>query len=57
MLATYFWITFAASLWCLLRIPSRMTPLQNFGGSVVCALFGFAIWPLCLVAAIRSRRR
>ena len=56
MFATYFWITFAVSLWCLMKVPSRMSPGHNFGGSVVCALFGFALWPLYVIAAIRAPR-
>lgn len=53
----YFWLSFALSLWCLLHVPSRMSGADNLYGSAVCALFGFALWPLFVVAAWKSRKR
>ena len=55
-LAIYYWIAFAVSLRCLLRLPSRLDGLDNFGGSVICALFGFALWPLFVIAAYKADR-
>lgn len=52
----YYWLAFAFSLWCLLRIPSRMAPINNLSGSLLCALFGFALWPLYALAAFRATK-
>lgn len=51
----YYWLTFALSFWILLRLPTKLGPIDNVGGSFVCALFGFALWPLYLTAWWRTR--
>jgi hypothetical protein len=54
MSTTYYWVTFAVSLACLLYIPSkRCSSADNFGGAVVLSLFGCFLWPFFVFAAIK----
>jgi hypothetical protein len=49
----YYWITFGVSLICLLRLPSKLDGMDNFGGSTLCAMFGFVFWPLFIAAELK----
>jgi len=51
----YYWVSFGVSLICLLRLPSKLDGMHNFGGSVLCSMFGFALWPLFVAAEFKRR--
>lgn len=54
----YYWAAFVITFATCLYIPTkRMSSSDNFGGSLVVALFGFIIWPVCVFAAYKVYRR
>lgn len=57
MFDAYYWISFAVTLACGMYVPSkRLSWLDNAGANVVCALFGFLLWPMFLAAAVKTYR-
>lgn len=55
-MVAYYWITFALSFFCLLKMPTKLTTFDNVCGSFLCAMFGFMLWPLYVVALFKSKR-
>lgn len=49
----YFWGTFAISITCLLVVKSKLSAIDNIGGSILLAFFGFALWPIFIAAAAK----
>jgi hypothetical protein len=54
----YYWIAFGVTLAASLFVPSpSLTKGMNFAASAFLAMFGFALWPLCVLAAVRHYAR
>ncbi len=53
----YFWATFALSLVCLLTVKSRLSIVNNIGGSVLLSFFGFVLWPFFVAAAAKFTKQ
>lgn len=56
-MVAYYWITFALSFFCLLKLPTKMNTFDNIIGSFLCAMLGFMMWPLYVVALFKAKRR
>jgi hypothetical protein len=54
----YALIAALVTFWLLLSIPTKMKPHENVIGSFILAVaFGWLLWPMALIALIRSKRR
>lgn len=56
VLGYYVWASFALSLWLLLKLPSRMSKIDNLIGSAFCAMMGPVLWPVYLAGYLKHRR-
>lgn len=54
--AIYYWVSFVLSLYWILKVPSKLKGVDNLFGSLICAMFGFLLWPLYLAAYIKTRK-
>lgn len=52
----YYWLTFFATYWLCRQVPSGLTKKDDIVGSIIFAMMGFFLWPLALLAYIRSRQ-
>jgi hypothetical protein len=52
----YSWVAVAASFWMLHSIPTKLNTVDNLFGTAICAVFGVFLWPIYLVAFIKSKK-
>ena len=53
----YYILTFWISLVSLMKIPADMSRIDNFTGSFMAAMFGFALWPFYVLGAYRVYKK
>ena len=51
----YWVVTYLASLFLLIRMPTKLSPMDNAMASMFLAAFGFLLWPIFVVATFRSK--
>lgn len=57
MLALYIAASAIVTFIALMKVPSKMGPIDNTGGSIVVSIcFGWAIWPMAIWAARKAVR-